>query len=77
MNSERTFHRKFSECEYSSLRFDRVLNHRWERQSISQRFWNETRAIAIRGNVNGYAISQKGHNSWTFSARNIFNVIAP
>ena len=33
------------------MHFDRVLNNGWERQSISQGFWNEARAITIRGNI--------------------------
>ena len=38
MNGETIFYCKYPECEYSSISLNKVLNHTWERHSISQDF---------------------------------------
>ena len=38
MNSERIFYCNYTECEYSSISFNRVLNRAWETHSISPGF---------------------------------------
>ena len=66
MNAFKEF---FTECEYSSISFDRVLNHTWERHSISQGFEykcdisNCTRKYA---NIQSFRRHLKSHHSWFY-----------
>ena len=71
MNGERIFYCKCPECEYSSISFDRVLNHAWERHSISQCFEYKcdisscTRKYA---NIQSFRRHLKSHHSWFYDS---------
>ena len=66
MNGERIFYCKYHECEYSSISFNRVLNHAWERHSISQGFEYKCDISSCTGkytNMQSFRRHLKSHHS--------------
>ena len=52
MNDERIIYCKYPECEYSSISFNRVLlNHTWERHSISHVSNTNVTFQAVQGSM--------------------------
>ena len=80
MNGERIFYCKYPECEYSSISFNRVLNHAWERHSISQGFEYKcdiSSCTRKHTNIQGFRRHLKSHHScfcdsfvWRYAGEN-------
>ena len=51
MKGERIIYCKYPECEYSSISFNRVLNHTWERHSISHVSNTNVTFQAVQGSM--------------------------